>query len=130
VRTEGLRGLENFVEIMKILLFVIIVALYITESSSFKAGSLKIILRKASINNSATGRAEDSEIIKKSSGNFDIERTKQAMQDARNNLINRSSPGAGLETADEQSDAAYADLINTSMDQRFIGIFLRFLTPT
>ena len=30
------------------------------------------------------------------------------------------SPGAQLLTADEQSDAAYADLINTSMDQRGI----------
>eukprot|EP00597_Dinobryon_sp_UTEXLB2267_P006830 CAMPEP_0170096892 /NCGR_PEP_ID=MMETSP0019_2-20121128/28874_1 /TAXON_ID=98059 /ORGANISM="Dinobryon sp., Strain UTEXLB2267" /LENGTH=98 /DNA_ID=CAMNT_0010319005 /DNA_START=584 /DNA_END=880 /DNA_ORIENTATION=+ len=42
------------------------------------------------------------------------------MKDARNNLLNKSSPGAGLDTADEQSDAAYADLINTSMDQRGI----------
>ena len=29
-----------------------------------------------------------------------------------------STTGGGLATADEQSDAAYADLINTSIDQR------------
>lgn len=44
---------------------------------------------------------------------------KKAMLNARKNLESNSSPGAGLATADEQSDAAYADLINTSMDQRF-----------
>lgn len=43
---------------------------------------------------------------------------KKAMLNARKNLESNSSPGAGLATADEQSDAAYADLINTSMDQR------------
>eukprot|EP01035_Chromulina_nebulosa_P029422 gene29422-38994_t len=42
------------------------------------------------------------------------------MKDARESLQNKLSPGAGLQTADEQADAAYADLINTSMDQRGI----------
>jgi len=41
---------------------------------------------------------------------------KAAMKNARMNVKNRLSPGAGLATADEQSDAAYADLINTSID--------------
>ena len=50
---------------------------------------------------------------------IDVNRTVQAMKDARNSLQSNLSPGAGLQTADEQADAAYADLINTSMDQRF-----------
>lgn len=50
--------------------------------------------------------------------NVDVLRTAQAMKDARDSLKNKLSPGADLSTADEQSDAAYADLINTSMDQR------------
>eukprot|EP00638_Chattonella_subsalsa_P002838 CAMPEP_0117758670 /NCGR_PEP_ID=MMETSP0947-20121206/15536_1 /TAXON_ID=44440 /ORGANISM="Chattonella subsalsa, Strain CCMP2191" /LENGTH=89 /DNA_ID=CAMNT_0005578941 /DNA_START=280 /DNA_END=549 /DNA_ORIENTATION=+ len=32
------------------------------------------------------------------------------------------SPGAGLATADEQSDAAYADLINTCVDQQKLSL--------
>ena len=51
---------------------------------------------------------------------IDVNRTVQAMKDARNSLQSNLSPGAGLQTADEQADAAYADLINTSMDQRFL----------
>ena len=42
----------------------------------------------------------------------------RAMKNARDNEGRGTSPGAGLPTADEQADAAYADLINTSMDQR------------
>jgi len=42
------------------------------------------------------------------------------MSNARENAKQGLSPGAGLATADEQSDAAYADLINTSMDQKGI----------
>ena len=42
------------------------------------------------------------------------------MQNARTSASKGLSPGAQLLTADEQSDAAYADLINTSMDQRGI----------
>ena len=45
-----------------------------------------------------------------------------SLKNARANLASRSSPGAGLGTADEQSDAAYADLINTSMEQRGISL--------
>jgi len=44
----------------------------------------------------------------------------KAMSNARENAAKGLSPGAGLATADEQSDAAYADLINTSMDQKGI----------
>ena len=46
----------------------------------------------------------------------------KSMLDARNCESSRMSPGAGLPTADEQSDAAYADLINTSIDQRKLDI--------
>lgn len=42
------------------------------------------------------------------------------MMDARKSQESGLSPGAQMMTADEQSDAAYADLINTSMDQRGI----------
>ena len=48
-----------------------------------------------------------------------IENTKVAMSNARMNEKNKRSPGADLQTADEQADAAYADLLNTSLDQRF-----------
>ena len=44
------------------------------------------------------------------------ENLKSAMMNARKNQISNKSPGSGLGTADEQSDAAYADLINTSID--------------
>lgn len=44
----------------------------------------------------------------------------KSMENARRCESQGLSPGAGLLTADEQSDAAYADLINTSMDQRGI----------
>lgn len=51
-------------------------------------------------------------------GDEDVAATAQAMTNARNCESAGLSPGAGLATADEQADAAYADLINTSMDQR------------
>lgn len=44
----------------------------------------------------------------------------ESMKNARECESKGLSPGAGLATADEQSDAAYADLINTSIDQRGI----------
>ena len=46
----------------------------------------------------------------------------KSMLDARKCETSKLSPGAGLPTADEQSDAAYADLINTSIDQRKLDI--------
>eukprot|EP00667_Euglena_gracilis_P010003 EG_transcript_10180 len=39
----------------------------------------------------------------------------KALQDARLNLSEGKSPGAGLASAEEQAEAAYADLINTSL---------------
>lgn len=56
------------------------------------------------------------------SDNNSIENEKlvESMEKARQCANKGLSPGAGLATADEQSDAAYADLINTSMDQRGI----------
>jgi hypothetical protein len=44
------------------------------------------------------------------------------MADARKCAAAGLSPGAGLATAEEQSDAAYADLINTSVDQRGLDL--------
>ena len=43
---------------------------------------------------------------------------KKSLSNARTCSSTEVSPGAGLLTAEEQSDAAYADIINTSMDQR------------
>lgn len=40
-----------------------------------------------------------------------------SLQSARESLEAGVSPGAGLETADEQAEAAFADLILTSLDQ-------------
>ena len=60
-------------------------------------------------------------VLKLSDTSFEedeIKRTKSAMENARRNEKSGSSPGAGLSTADEQAEAAYADLILTSMDQR------------
>ena len=53
---------------------------------------------------------------------FSADATAKAMAAARQCAAKGLSPGAGLETADEQSDAAYADLINTSVDQRGIEL--------
>eukprot|EP00611_Tribonema_gayanum_P028410 TRINITY_DN72_c0_g1_i1.p2 TRINITY_DN72_c0_g1~~TRINITY_DN72_c0_g1_i1.p2 ORF type:complete len:136 (-),score=29.80 TRINITY_DN72_c0_g1_i1:1095-1502(-) len=50
-------------------------------------------------------------------GGGDIELAK-ALDNARRNLEEGKSPGAGLATAEEQADAAYADLILTSVDQK------------
>ena len=49
-----------------------------------------------------------------------LESIKKAMDNARKSSMGGVSPGAQCLSADEQSDAAYADLINTSMDQRGI----------
>eukprot|EP01041_Mallomonas_annulata_P003328 gene3328-6586_t len=46
---------------------------------------------------------------------------KRAMENARKSASSSLSPGAGLLTADEQAEAAFGDLINTSMDQRGIS---------
>ncbi len=51
-----------------------------------------------------------------------VEATAKAMAVARDCEAAGLSPGAGLATAEEQADAAYADLINTSLDQRGIEL--------
>ncbi|KAG5188825.1 hypothetical protein JKP88DRAFT_25051 [Tribonema minus] len=51
----------------------------------------------------------------------DIELAK-ALDNARRNLEEGKSPGAGLATAEEQADAAYADLILTSVDQKHLSL--------
>jgi hypothetical protein len=53
---------------------------------------------------------------------FSAEETKRAMEAARACAQKGLSPGAGLATAEEQAEAAYADLINTSIDQRGIDL--------
>jgi len=45
----------------------------------------------------------------------------RALSNARLSIEEGKSPGAGLSSAEEQSAAAYADLINTSMQQRGIN---------
>ncbi|CAM9176668.1 unnamed protein product [Pylaiella littoralis] len=45
-----------------------------------------------------------------------------AMANARANLAAGTSPGAGLESAFDQADAAFADLIVTSIDSQGIGL--------
>lgn len=50
-------------------------------------------------------------------GDIDLE---QAMKNARANLKEGRSPGAGLESAFDQADAAFADLIVTSVDDQGI----------
>lgn len=44
------------------------------------------------------------------------------MKNARANLAEGRSPGAGLESAYDQADAAFADLIVTSVDERGINL--------
>lgn len=50
---------------------------------------------------------------------IDLER---AMENARANLKEGRSPGAGLESAFDQADAAFADLIVTSVDDQGITL--------
>ena len=45
----------------------------------------------------------------------EVESIQKALRDARQNLSDGKSPGAGLESIEDQAAAAYADLINTSM---------------
>ena len=44
----------------------------------------------------------------------------KSLLNAKRNIESKSSPGANLETADEQADAAFADIIYSSMQQRGI----------
>ncbi|CAM9167010.1 unnamed protein product [Hapterophycus canaliculatus] len=44
------------------------------------------------------------------------------MQNARANLAAGTSPGAGLESAFDQADAAFADLIVTSIDDQGVTL--------
>jgi len=48
----------------------------------------------------------------------ELARLKRAMEAAKRNELQGESPGAGLETAEEQAYAAFADLINTSAAQQ------------
>ena len=56
------------------------------------------------------------------SSTFSAEETARAMEAARVCAAKGLSPGAGLATADEQAEAAYADLINTTVDQRGLSL--------
>ena len=42
------------------------------------------------------------------------------MENARKSEVSRLSPGANLNSAEDQAEAAFADLINSTMDQRGI----------
>eukprot|EP00596_Hydrurales_sp_CCMP1899_P001474 CAMPEP_0119051098 /NCGR_PEP_ID=MMETSP1177-20130426/72830_1 /TAXON_ID=2985 /ORGANISM="Ochromonas sp, Strain CCMP1899" /LENGTH=120 /DNA_ID=CAMNT_0007030189 /DNA_START=195 /DNA_END=556 /DNA_ORIENTATION=+ len=53
---------------------------------------------------------------------YTSEETAKAMEAARQCAANGLSPGAGLPTAEEQSEAAYADMINTTMDQKGLDL--------
>lgn len=84
--------------------------------------SLLCVVSSYRLGNHFTFRLKSSSMTslgKQSSENSEsVSDLKAAMDKARMCQANNLSPGAGLLTADEQSDAAYADLINTSMDQR------------
>jgi hypothetical protein len=56
------------------------------------------------------------------SGDINLE---AALANARANLEAGVSPGAGLATADEQADAAYADLILTSVIEKVSSLCAR-----
>lgn len=58
-----------------------------------------------------SGRARD--------GDIDLNK---AIANARTNLAEGRSPGAGLESAFDQADAAFADLIVTSVDQQGLNL--------
>lgn len=53
------------------------------------------------------------------SDNIDL---RNGMMNARANIAEGQSPGAGLESAYDQADAAYADLIVTSVDNQGIAL--------
>ena len=52
-------------------------------------------------------------------GDIDLNK---AIANARTNLAEGRSPGAGLESAFDQADAAFADLIVTSVDQQGLNL--------
>ena len=54
-----------------------------------------------------------------SNSNKDIDKAIAAAKECERNGL---SPGAGLPTAEEQAEAAYADLINTSVSQRGLSL--------
>jgi hypothetical protein len=61
--------------------------------------------------------ASPAQTLRKAANSGDIN-LESALANARANLEAGVSPGAGLATADEQADAAYADLILTSVIEK------------
>jgi len=59
--------------------------------------------------------ATEGETTASQSSEGEVESIQKALRDARQNLSDGKSPGAGLESIEDQAAAAYADLINTSM---------------
>lgn len=86
---------------------LLVLALTLSNAFSFKVTCLHKFSRVSPLRLSKETDAED---------------IRQALENARKCAASGLSPGAGLATADEQSDAAYADLINTSVDQRNISL--------
>ena len=89
------------------MLFIFIIFVFISSSTSFiKNSNFKLKNHQLY----QTDKQEENDVA-----------LTESMRKARICESNGLSPGAGLATADEQSDAAYADLINTSIDQRQIS---------
>jgi hypothetical protein len=94
---------------MKIILIILLLSIILQDL---------VISYRININNNHYKRiSSPSLLLSKNEKQLELEK---AMKNARENQKKGLSPGAGLATADEQSDAAYADLINTSMDQKGI----------
>jgi hypothetical protein len=96
-----------------VLLLVVVLFLQAREAQSFLLGRAAIArpFGCSRIYSSDADRTVEQE---------EKDRTRTAMENARMNSAKRMSPGAGLPTAEEQAEAAFADMINTSMDQRGI----------
>ena len=89
---------------------ILLLLLFVSSSFSFMVS----LRPRTTIKALKVGESEQSD-----SGIEANEDLVKAMKNARNNAAKKSSPGAGLD-AFESAEAAYADLINTSMDQRKI----------
>jgi hypothetical protein len=89
------------------IVFIVYLTLYYEEIEALL--STRILNSRTQRWRVFSGDNNDKEIVK-------------AMENARNCEKQGLSPGAGLCTAEEQAEAAYADLINTSMDQRGIDL--------
>lgn len=99
----------------------LVASLYMRNNNLYsnipRGGKLKIYYRPFTRTTNTLNMKSSNSIDGKSDEDIKLS---NSMKQARECETKGLSPGGGLATAEEQSDAAYADLINTSIDQRGI----------